>query len=197
MLHLASDTPVSWVHQAQAHLDTLLLDHAHCEKKAASTAMNLIFRYGEHGVLVRALSAIAREELEHFEQMLDILDARGVPFVRLEPSPYAPRLLSAAAPKEPGRMLDTLLCCALIEARSCERMKQLSLHLDDPALRELYKGLLASEARHFHTYIDLIGQVMPDADVRGRLTALAQHEAQILAQAEPEPLRMHSAIPMG
>lgn len=194
MLRLASDTPEGWVDAAAAEVDTLLLDHAHCEKKAASTAINLLFRYSDKPELVRALSALAREELEHFEQVLDLLDARGVPFERLEPSPYAGRLLKAIRPEEPHRLIDTLLCCALIEARSCERMKALSEGLPDAELRAMYKALLASEARHFQTYVDLADRWADPADVRARLTELAAHEASVLV-GDDEPFRMHSRWP--
>ncbi|MCB9680046.1 MAG: tRNA-(ms[2]io[6]A)-hydroxylase [Alphaproteobacteria bacterium] len=195
MLFLASDTPRAWIDAALADVDTVLLDHAHCEKKAASTAMNLIFRYGDQLPLVRALTDLAKEELEHFEVMLDVLETRGVRFARLEPSPYASRLLAACRSAEPGRLVDTLLCCALIEARSCERMRLLSEHAPDAPLRSLYSSLLASEARHHRTYVDLAQRLVPEADVRGRLAELADHEARVLTHAGDDavPLRMHSA----
>lgn len=193
MLHLAADTPEAWVHAVNADVDTLLLDHAHCEKKAASTAMNLIFRYGDKPELLRALTAIAKEELEHFELLMDVLERRGKTVERLSPSPYAGRLLTAARKTEPERLVDTLLCCALIEARSCERMKRLSEGLDDPDLRELYRGLLASEARHFQVYVDLARKLVPTEDVTTRLKELAVHEAGTLV-GHDEPLRMHSAV---
>src|SRR5690606_36003392 len=125
--------------------------------------------------LVRALSELAREELEHFVTMLDVLAARGVPYRRLEPSAYAGRLLAEVRRPEPDRLLDTLLCCALIEARSCERMRLLSLHLEREDLRALYGTLLASEARHFQTYVDLARHALPGVDVDARLQALAAH----------------------
>jgi tRNA-(ms[2]io[6]A)-hydroxylase len=193
MLRLASDTPERWVTRALEHVDTLLLDHAHCEKKAASTAINLMFRYGDRTPLVRAMSAVAREELEHLDLMIDVLERRGLAFGRLAPSPYAQRLHAAIRPDEPLRLLDTLLCCALVEARSCERMKLLSEHLPDDALRGLYRGLLASEARHHQLYVDLARAQVPDEDVDARLAELARHEAAIL-RGEDEPPRMHAAV---
>lgn len=193
MLHLASDTPRAWVDEAEHHIDLLLLDHAHCEKKAASTAINMMFRYADKPRLVRAMTALAQEELEHFDQVLDIIEARGGQFARLEPSPYAGRLMSAVRRDEPNRLVDTLLCCALIEARSCERMKQLADHLSDPELAQTYADLLACEARHFQTYVDLALETAPEADVRARLKELAAHEASVLAKA-PQAFRMHSAV---
>lgn len=196
MLHLHSETPPAWVAESEADLPSLLLDHAHCEKKAASTAINLVFRYGDDVRLARVLSDLAREELEHFQLLLDVLEARGIRYGRLEPSPYAPGLLSACRSKEPGRRVDTLLCCALIEARSCERMKALSEHLRDPELRTLYADLLASEARHFRTYVDLARAVAPEEDVAARLRVLAAHEADVLRAppGPPPPVRMHAAV---
>jgi len=195
VLRLASDTPAGWVHEAAEHLDLLLVDHAHCEKKAASTALNLMFRYPNATFLYRPLSALAEEELQHFQQVLDVLDARGIPFRAQVPSPYAGRLMKGTRREEPGRMVDTLLCCALIEARSCERMKALAEGLPDATLRGLYGDLLASEARHHGMYVDLARQASggDEAQIRDRLARLAQHEATVLAEHDPE-LRMHSGF---
>ncbi|MCA9712579.1 MAG: tRNA-(ms[2]io[6]A)-hydroxylase [Myxococcales bacterium] len=204
MLHLHSQTDPRWDAWALAHLDEILLDHAHCEKKAASTAINLVFRYTHHAVLVEPLSRLAREELEHFELVLGHLRRRGVAFVRLQPSPYASRLMEACRREEPARVVDTLLCCAMIEARSCERMQRVHAALRtaaeaglpeaDPALAELYGGLLASEARHHATYVDLVRalEVVPEAELRARLDQIAAHEADVVAQAPAEP-RLHNA----
>lgn len=190
MLNLASDTEPGWVQRVSKRVDHLLLDHAHCEKKAASTAINLIFRYQTRPELVRPLSELAREELEHFERMLDILEAREIPFEVLSPSPYAGELMKCVRRGEPDRLLDTLLVLSLIEARSCERMKRLSEELEDAELRELYGDLLASEARHHHGYVDLaIGYFGRDV-ARSRLKELALQEAEILRGA-PDLVRMH------
>ncbi len=191
MLHLASETRSDWIDEVRADIDTVLLDHAHCEKKAASTAMNLIFRYADKTVLLRPLSELAREELEHFELMLGVLEARGVAFDRLRPSPYAGRLLKAVRPDEPERLLDTLLCCSLIEARSCERMKILGDELDDPELAALYRSLLASEARHHTLYTDLAAALYGRETVKPRLAELALHEAQVLEE-KSFMTRMHT-----
>jgi tRNA 2-(methylsulfanyl)-N6-isopentenyladenosine37 hydroxylase len=193
MLHLAAPTRPEWATEALLHLPTVLMDHAHCEKKAASTAINLIFRYVDRTELVAPLSALAREELLHFEQVLELLAARGMPFGRLEPSPYAGRLMAAARKEEPHRLLDTLLCCALIEARSTERMMLLGevLRPVDPELADLYDGLLKSEARHFATYVDLARRLYPADEVSTRLTELAAHEARVLESPGAEP-RLHA-----
>lgn len=192
MLHLASKTPADWGARAVEHLDTILLDHAHLEKKAASTALNLIFRYPDRPQMLVPLSALAREELEHFELVLGHLRARGLEFKRLRPSPYPGRLLEAVRHGSPKHQLvDTLLCCALIEARSCERMRLLSEALPEGALKAMYVGLLASEARHHMLYVELAESVAPVAVVRARLEELAAHEAQVIAEAPPQP-RLHN-----
>jgi len=191
VLHLTSSTSPAWLERALAHLDEILVDHAHCEKKAASTAVSLLFRYPDCTGLALALSALAREELRHFEQVLALLDARGVPMRHLRPSPYAGRLLSAARSHEPARLLDTLLCLALIEARSCERMQLVAGAVADPAVARLYRQLLASEARHHQTYVDLARSLAPPGVVDRRLDELARHEAAVLI--EPTPLvRLHA-----
>jgi tRNA-(ms[2]io[6]A)-hydroxylase len=191
MLHLASKTDPVWVHRAVAHMDQILLDHAHCEKKAASTAVGLLFKYPHFTQILRPLSALAREELAHFELVLDHLDARGQVFRKLPPSPYAGRLMSIARKNEPGRLVDMLLCCAVIEARSCERMQLLAETLTDPALVGLYAGLVVSEARHFRTYVDLAVSLVGREAVAARLPAITDHEAEILAMAPSTP-RMHN-----
>jgi tRNA-(ms[2]io[6]A)-hydroxylase len=192
MLALAAPTDPAWVDRALAALDVVLLDHAHCEKKAASTAINLIFRYQDRPQLMAPLSALAREELAHFEEVLAALGKRGVKFGRLDPSPYASELMSVCRDREPKRLLDTLLCCALIEARSCERMQILEARLTDPELAKLYRGLLAAEARHHQAYVDLARDCgFDEAEIRARLAEIAAHEAEVLARAPKEP-RLHN-----
>jgi tRNA-(ms[2]io[6]A)-hydroxylase len=191
VLSLASTTGPGWLARALASLDDILLDHAHCEKKAASSAVSLLFKYPERTTLLPVLSRLAREELGHFEEVLAHLAARRVPFRHQMPSPYAGALLTAIRPREPERLLDTLLCHALIEARSCERMKLLAEALADPALAALYRGLLASEARHHHAYVELAAGLAPEAEVRARLGELALHEAAVLAAAPALP-RLHA-----
>lgn len=190
VLHLASSTDSAWLGRALAAIDDVLVDHAHCEKKAASTAVSLLFRYPESPRLSIELARLAREELVHYEQVLGLLAARGVPLRRLRPSPYASALLAAVRPAEPGRMVDTLLCLALIEARSCERMQILADALSDATLAAFYRGLVASEARHHRRYVALAEEAA-GGDVTERLSALAAHEAAVIAGMPPWP-RMHT-----
>lgn len=191
MLHLHWHTPSEWADRAVQHMDDILLDHCHLEKKAASTALTLIFRYPEHPQLMAPLSELAREELEHFEQVLALLQARGLKYGRMRPSPYPGRLLSVVREGEPERLIDTLLCCAYIEARSCERMKLLARRLEPPDLRELYAGLLASEARHHRLYLDLAETLLPPDAVAVRRDEIGAHEAQIV-QDLPSIPRLHN-----
>lgn len=187
MLRLKSETDPRWADRALAALDDLLVDHAHCEKKAASMALTLMFRYPERAELLRPLSALAREEMEHFEQVLDHIEARGQRFRKIGTGGYAARLLKIVRTREPQRLLDTLLCCAVIEARSCERMKLLAGALEDgdPTLAAFYRSLLASEARHHATYVDLADRLFDKATVRQRLDTVCAHEAAVLAELPP------------
>ncbi|MBL4684707.1 MAG: tRNA-(ms[2]io[6]A)-hydroxylase [Nannocystaceae bacterium] len=200
MLHLASETPEAWGRWAVAHLDTIVLDHAHCERKAASNAINLIFRYTDQVHLMAPMSALAREELEHFEQVLAHMQRRDIVFARQFPSPYAGELMKACRVKEPERLLDTLLCGALIEARSCERMQLLHQALVDDgcddALAALYDSLLACEARHHATYVELARgcSIVDETALRARLQVLAEHEAAVVARLPTEP-RLHNGVP--
>ena len=148
MLHLQAATGSGWLPRALSDVGELLLDHAHCEQKAAGNAVALLFRYPHHDFLMEPLAALAQEELEHFRQVLARLEARGLRFRAQRASPYAGRLRTVVRNAEPERLLDTLLCSALIEARSCERFLLLAQGCPDPDLAGFYRGLLASEARH-------------------------------------------------
>jgi len=191
MLSLAAPTDPAWAEGAAASLDEVLVDHAHCEKKAAGMAVQLLFRYPQHGFLLEPLSRLAREELAHFEEVLRILERRGVVFQRQKPSPYAGRLRREIRTTEPGHLVDTLLCCALIEARSCERFQLLAGAVADEELQAFYRGLLAAEARHHRVYVELAWELEPEPEVRARLAELAAHEATVVAERSDAP-RMHS-----
>lgn len=188
---LQQPTSGAWVEQAIAHLDTVLLDHSHCERKAAGVALNLMFRYPSNTELVRKLTAIAREELEHFEQVNQVLEARGIPLAPLNAPPYGAGLKAQIRPGEPNRLLDSLLVCGLIEARSHERLSLLATHLPDAELAAFYRGLMASEARHFGIYWSLADTYFERSLVRQRLEELAIVESQLLTTLHPEP-RIHS-----
>lgn len=191
MLSLQSATSPRWLAQVDTALDDVLIDHAHCEKKAAGVAMNLLFSYVDHVDLARAMTEIVNEELEHFRLVLDVLDRRGVPFRKLKPSSYGARLHELIRKDEPGRAVDRLLVAGLIEARSCERFSVLADHVADEELATFYRSLFESEARHHATYVRLACDFQPEASVKQRLHELAAAEAVILDRGDPFA-RMHS-----
>jgi tRNA-(ms[2]io[6]A)-hydroxylase len=191
---LAAPTSADWLEQAIARPDLVLIDHAHCERKAAGVALQLMFRYPGDGELGAALSALAREELEHFEQVLVLLQARGIPLRPLPAPAYGSELSKAIRRQEPERMLDAFLVAGLIEARSHERMGLLAAHSPDGELRDLYGELLASEARHFGLYWLLAEGRFGREITAARLEQLAVVEAQTLTGdlVDPGQIRMHS-----
>ncbi|WP_115018382.1 tRNA-(ms[2]io[6]A)-hydroxylase [Synechococcus sp. UW140] len=191
---LAAPTSASWLDQANARPIEVLIDHAHCERKAAGAAVQLMFRYLCEPGLGEALSPLAREELQHFEQVLAVLKGRGR-YLEPLPSPgYGAKLAKQVRRPEPDRMLDSFLVAGLIEARSHERMALLAEHSPDQELRQLYGALLASEARHFGLYWMLCEERWDRSVVIPRLEQLAAHEAQILTGEleNPVDVRMHS-----
>lgn len=191
---LKAPTSWSWVEQANARPMEVLIDHAHCERKAAGSAVQMMFRYLCEPGLGEVLSPLAREELEHFERVLALIKARGR-YLEPLPSPgYGADLAKHIRKGEPHRMLDSFLVAGLIEARSHERMALLAEHSPDPELRELYGGLLLSEARHFGVYWTLAESRWPRETVTTRLSELADAERSILQGqlTNPEDVRMHS-----
>jgi tRNA-(ms[2]io[6]A)-hydroxylase len=191
MLHLKCDTPARWLQQVDADLPAILIDHAHCEKKAAGTALNLIFAYVEDAELCREMTAIVNEELEHFHMVLAILERRGIRFRRLTPSSYGRELNDLVRKQEPQRAVDRLLVAGIIEARSCERFHALAGHVKDAELAEFYGSLFESEARHHTTYTRLAKHYADEETVMIRLDELAELEAAIITRGEELP-RMHS-----
>jgi len=191
MLHLQSETSPRWLAQVDTGLEEMLIDHAHCEKKAAGTAMNLIFHYVENRDLCREMTEIVNEELEHFHMVLDLLARRGIRFRRLKPSSYGRELNDLVRKQEPQRAVDRLLVAGLIEARSCERFHKLAGHVKDAELAEFYGSLFESEARHHTTYTRLAKDFAPEDVVLARLDELAAAEAAIIDRGEELP-RMHS-----
>ena len=192
MLCLESDTPVTFVQRFEAHLEDMLLDHAHCEKKAASTALSLLFRYPDNPSLVSAMAPVVEEEMQHFRAVLEHMATRGLAFRRQTPSRYAARLQSHVRGGEGVEaFVDRMLLCALIEARSCERFQLLGEHLQDAELAAFYRSLFASEARHYMTYVRLATEQAGEEPVRARLLELARAEAELCAVGEADP-RLHA-----
>lgn len=191
MLHLQSTSSDRWLLQVDQNLNEILIDHAHCEQKAASTAMDLMFDYVEHEDLCQQMTEIIREELEHFHLVRDLLKQRGVRFCRLKPGTYGRKLKELVQRQEPHRAVDRLLVAALIEARSCERFVLLRDHLQDPQLKQFYGSLYESEARHHATYVRLARGFASDHVVNERLEELAVAEAAIITEGCELP-RVHS-----
>lgn len=182
-------TPQRWIDNALANQGLMLIDHAHCEKKAASTALSLMYRYVDNPDLLNRMSRLAREELRHFEQVLAIMKKRGVEYGHLTPARYAAGLRKEVRAEDPGRLVDVLVVGAIIEARSCERFAALAPYLDD-TLADFYNGLLKSEARHYRDYLTLAEQAAggPVDDRVGTFLAL---EKQLIESPDTE-FRFHS-----
>ena len=191
MLNLQSNTPGRWLEQVLPHLDLLLIDHAHCERKAAGVAMNLLSTYVDNHELCGEMVRIVHEELEHFEMVRGLLRQRNIPFRRLRPGDYGRRLNALVGRSEPQRAVDRLLIAGLIEARSCERFCLLRDQMEDKDLADFYGSLFESEARHHATYVRLAKGYATSEEVESRLTVLATEEAQIVSVGHPLP-RMHS-----
>ncbi|WP_027966753.1 tRNA-(ms[2]io[6]A)-hydroxylase [Halomonas halocynthiae] len=193
---LGCSTPDSWVEAALANPELLLIDHAQCEKKAASTAMSLLYRYVDFPELLKCMAQLAREELLHFEQVLKIMEERGIVYRHLTASRYAEGLRRHVRAKEPERLVDILIIGAFIEARSCERFAALIPHLD-ASLARFYRGLVKSEGRHYEDYLMLARQACGEADSQAfasRLAFFAAREAELINTRDPE-FRFHSGVP--
>ncbi|PJD95687.1 MAG: tRNA hydroxylase [Legionella sp.] len=186
-------TPAAWLEYAVQHLDMLLLDHAHCERKAAANAIHLMSKYPEKAELIRVMSPLAREELLHFEKVTTLMEERDIAFVSLPPSQYGATLHRLVTIKNTNqRLCDQLLIGAIIEARSCERFNALIPFLQDKKLAQFYNTLIRSEARHFEEYLRLAKRY--GGDVTVRLANFLAVENEFISSAD-EVFRFHSGIP--
>ena len=192
---LGVQTPEAWLDLATQRIPEMLLDHANCELKAASTALGFLYRYPNRTALAQRMSRLAREELRHFEQVRSIMDDMGIEFERMTASRYAGQLRDAARKDEPGKLLDLLLIGAIIEARSCERFAKIAPRLPTK-LGKFYAGLLASEARHFEHYIAFARTEcdMDESELENRLQELKAIEAALILEPDAE-FRFHSGCP--
>lgn len=191
---LGCSTPQAWIEVAAKpeSLPLLLIDHAHCEKKAASTAMNLMFRYVDRSDLLNKMSRLAREELIHFEQCLSLMDSRGIEYGHMSPARYAGGLREKVRTSEPGRLVDLLIIGAFIEARSCERFAALAPYLDDE-LSKFYRSLLKSEGRHYQDYLGL-AEAYAGESIEERVQEFRELEARLIQAPDPD-FRFHSGVP--
>jgi tRNA 2-(methylsulfanyl)-N6-isopentenyladenosine37 hydroxylase len=191
-------TPAGWVAQACASTDVLLIDHANCEKKAASTALSLMFAYAENVDLTEKMSRLAREELRHYEQVAKLMRALGLTPQRLAPGRYAERMRRLVSNSEPRREVDLMICGAFIEARSCERFAALAETIGAP-LRELFLGLHNAEARHYRVYLELARRAAKRAAwaasaFDARVQEFAALEVELITQPDAV-FRFHSGPP--
>lgn len=187
-------TPQKWLNYAATHLDLLLIDHAHCERKAAATAINFISKYPEKKALVELMSPLAREELLHFEKVMQILSKRNIDFTPLQPSGYASQMHKQVTSRDGlQRLCDQLIIGAIIEARSCERFHALIPVLTEEDLAKFYTAPLKSEARHFQDYLSLVS--MYGSNMEERIASFIELENKFIL-AEDSVFRFHSGIPL-
>ena len=191
---LFCSTPSSWLEAAKQNIPTLLIDHANCEKKAASTALNLIYRYVDKPKLLLQMSKLAREELRHFEQVVTLINKRNLDYTQLSSSRYASELRKSVRTFEPARLLDTLIVSAIVEARSCERFASLAPLLEDD-LSRFYSELLKSEERHFRVYLDLAETISEDFPLKKRIEFFLEEDCRLI-QSEDADFRFHSGVPV-
>ena len=185
-------TPLAWFDAAVANQTDLLVDHANCEKKAAATAMNLMYRHIESPRLLVTMARLAREELLHFQQVVELMTARGIAYSYLGPSRYMASLRELISADRHQALVYTLLTGALVEARSCERFAGLAPRLD-PELGKFYRSLLKSEARHYRDYLGLAREIA-GADIGDRLAMFKTREAALVTRPDPA-FRFHSGVP--
>ncbi len=186
---LACETPDRWVETALQHQDIMLIDHANCEKKAASTALNMIYRYVDKFDLLNKMSRLAREEMRHFEQVIAIMKKRDIAYIQLSSARYAAGMRQGLRTHEPEKLIDSLIIGAFIEARSCERFAKLAPHLDDE-LKDFYLSLLKSESRHFMDYLDL-AEKYASSSINDRIAYYAELEKNLIESPDQE-FRFHS-----
>lgn len=192
-LGLELPTDPRWTDIAGMQIGEILVDHAYCEQKAASTCISLIVHYPEKALLVETLTPIVTEEWGHFQRVLKELKKRNIPLGRQRKDEYVGQLMLLASKKgdHEKALLDRLLICGLIEARSCERFKLLSETLEDESLQKFYRELMISEAGHYRTFLELAEAYVPVAEVRARWKELLHAEAEIMKSLTPRGDRIH------
>lgn len=194
VLGLQLPTDPRWVNLAEMDLGEILTDHAYCEQKATTTCISMIQKYPERTELVEALAPVVAEEWGHFRAVLAELKKRGLELGRQRKDEYVAGLMKF---KRPGggtpeeRLLDKLLLCALIEARSCERFRLLSLHINDDELKQFYHKFMVAEAGHYRLFIDLAGLYCGKEATRTRWKEYLAFEADLLETLEVRGDRMH------
>src|SRR5712692_4051521 len=180
--------PADWLPKVVANIPAVLVDHAHLERKAATSALNLE-KYRDLYASVQVLNTIAIEELQHFQLVLDLLQRRGIAFGQPAPSPWITGLMRSVRNGQRHQVIDHLICCALIEARSCEKFQILSRELagSDPELARFYAGLVESEGNHYATYL-LMARAIDPAETDQRLDWYLDLDAKLIRQPNPLPM---------
>lgn len=193
---LGASTPMAWIEKALSEQEILLIDHAQCEKKAASTALSMMYKYVDRRELLAKMSKLAREELVHFDQVLKLMDQRDIAYRHLSAGRYASALHELVRGGEPDKLIDRLILGAFVEARSCERFAALVpyLHETDEELAKFYQSLLKSEARHYKDYLRLAEQYAPES-IEPRIEAFRIKEAELI-ETPDEVFRFHSGVPL-
>jgi tRNA-(ms[2]io[6]A)-hydroxylase len=188
MLLWREKIPADWLPKVLGNIPALLVDHAHLERKAATSALNLE-KYRDLYASVQVLNTIAVEELQHFQLVLDLLQRRGIPFGQPCPSLWISGLMRSVRNGQRHQVIDHLICCALIEARSCEKFQILAGELEksDPELAQFYAGLVESEGNHYATYI-LMARAIDDAETDRRLDFFLNLDAELVRQPNPYPI---------
>lgn len=190
-LKLPSDP--RWINIAQKNIDDILVDHAYCEQKAASSCISLIVQYPQHEKLVEMLTPVVAEEWSHFERVLEQLHKRGYKLGLPRKDEYVialqKNMIKGGSPTQ--RLVDKLLVNALIEARSCERFKLLSQEIDDQELKNFYYELMVSEAGHYKNFLQLAKEYLPEEEVQQRWQQWLRYEAQVMQELEVRSDRMH------
>lgn len=185
-------TPDAWVQWAISEQELMLIDHANCEKKAAGTALNLMYKYIDNFELLNKMSRLAREELRHFEQVIGLMEKRNIAYKPVSASRYAAELRKPIRTHEPARLVDTLIVGSIIEARSCERFEKIAPLLDEE-LERFYVSLLKSESRHFKDYLGLAQKVAGDEPIQDRVDFFLDLEQKLILEEDKE-FRFHSGI---
>ena len=193
ILKLKLPTDPRWVNIAEKNIEDILVDHAYCEQKAATSGISLIVKYPDKTRLVEEMTALVAEEWSHFERVMEELKKRGFGLGRNRPDEYVVELSKhiRKGDKRERQLMDHLLVNALIEARSCERFKLLWKNIQDEGLQKFYYELMVSEAGHFVSFVKLAKEYMPPEIVDARLQELLKIEADIIANLEHRPDRMH------
>src|SRR5438093_13748524 len=188
MLLFREKVPSDWLPKVLAHLPEVLVDHAHLERKAATTALNLE-KYRDLYNRVEELNAIAIEELQHFQLVLDLLRERGIAFSQPYPSPWISGLMRSIRSGQRHQVIDHLICCALIEGRSCEKFQILARELrpTDGALAEFYGSLVESEGNHYAAYL-LMARAIDDSEADRRLDFYLELDARLIRGPNPLPM---------